>query len=333
MITASSRGYAAAQGPAYNSIQHLVRSSGGGHGGRGGFGPNELATSFAYGSMLRPSTWGSGGKGDGGRGAGFLTFHIYDKLRVEGTVAANGEGKKSGGAGGSIQIDTYHLDGDGSIQANGGDGSSGGGGSGGRIAVYYSNQSSFIGMTQALGGSSSSDIGAAGTVYIQNSSSPLEPHRTLKVINRSPERRLKPQGPKVLKMQGHSASHCSSTSFTYRNSIRVSTTATPYCHSSAHYPLWNIFLKGHVYLSVSSTATITVTFPFALHIHSINIHPAVHWSYQTSFKLSSFLSNSKVSSTSDWIEPFGTYNGLGETISVGKNIDKVCYELRSSIDR
>ena len=327
LITASNRGYATAQGPAFSNIKHLIKLSGGGHGGRGGFGPNDLATTFSYGSMLKPSSWGSGGQGNGGRGGAFVSFQIYDKLRVEGTIAANGEAKHSGGAGGSILINTYHLDGDGSIEANGGDGSIGGGGAGGRIAIYYSNQSSYIGVTQALGGSSPSDIGGAGTVYIQNSSLPLEPHRMLKVVNRNPERLLKPQAPTKLTMQGLSVSSCTSTSLSYSNGISVSTTATPYCHQSAHYPLWNIFTKGPYYLSTSSLATITVTFPHLLYIHSIIVHPAVDFSFETSFKLSTFLSSFQVTKTDQWIDTFGAYNNLGETIVLRKNIDKVWLEF------
>ena len=300
-----------------------MKQSGGGHGGRGGFGPNELATSFSYGSMLNPTSWGSGGKGDGGRGGAFLSFQIYDKLRVEGSVAANGELKKSGGAGGSIFIDAYHLDGDGIIEANGGDGSVGGGGAGGRVAIYYYNQSSYIGVIQALGGGSPSDIGGAGTVYIQNSSLPSEPHRILKVVNRSPERLLKPQVPQPIKMQGLSASHCSSTSLSYASGIRVTTTASPYCTQSSSYPLWNIFTNGPYYLSATSTAAITVRFPLSLHVHSINIYPAVHWTYRTSFKLSTFLSSIEITKTEQWIDTFGAYNGLGETIVLKKNIDQV----------
>ena len=325
LITASNRGYASAQGPAFNNVGHLIKLSGGGHGGRGGFGPNDLATSFSYGSMLNPSSWGSGGRGSGGRGGAFLSFQIYDKLRVEGTVAANGESKQSGGAGGSILINAYHIDGDGYIEANGGDASSGGGGSGGRIAIYYSNQSSYIGVTQALGGKSPSDIGGAGTVYIQNSSLPLLPYRVLKVVNRNPERFLKPQNPGKIKLQGLSVSTCSSTSLSYANGIRVSTTATPYCSQSKQYPLWNIFTKGPYYLSRSSAATITVTFPHLLYIHSIVIYPAVDYFNHTSFKLSTFLSSSQVTSTEQWIDTFGTYNNLGETIILRKSIDKVCH--------
>lgn len=322
LMTATSRGYATAQGPAYDNIQHLLRLSGGGHGGRGGFGPYDLATTYAYGSSLDPNTWGSGGKGDGGRGGGFLALRVYNKLRVEGTIASNGESKLSGGAGGSIRIDTHHLDGDGVIETSGGDGSNGGGGSGGRIAVYYGNQSTYIGVIQALGGSSSSDIGAAGTVYIQNSSIPSAPHRILKVVNRNSERILKPQTPQLLKMPGSPSSHCPSTSLNYANGIHVSTSSTPYCHLTSEFPLWNMFRKGAFYLSVNSVAAITVTLPFAMFVHSVDVYPVVHLNNQTAFKLSTYLASSIVT-TGDWIEPFGAYNGLGEKITLNRNIDKV----------
>ena len=300
-----------------------MKKSGGGHGGRGGYGPYELATSFSYGSALNPTTWGSGGKGDGGRGGGFLSFQIYSKLRVEGTIESDGESKQSGGAGGSILINTYHLDGDGTIQANGGTGSGGGGGAGGRIAVYYTNQSSFIGTSQALGGSGKSDLGGAGTVFIQNSSLPQEPYRILKVINRSPNRKLKPQIARPLSMAGLTVPSCTTTSLRYPNDVQVSTTATPYCTKHWHNPLWNIFSKGANYLALTGSATITIQFPFVLHVNSVKVYPATSWLYETAFKVSSFMSNVQMTSASDWIETFGAYNSLAEVINIGKNIDKV----------
>ena len=286
-------------------------------------GPNEFGTSFSYGSALDPSTWGSGGQGNGGRGAGFLSFRIANKLRIEGVVAVDGEAKDSGGAGGSILMKVFHIDGDGSIQANGGAGSLGGGGSGGRIAVYFSNQSTYIGSIQAFGGAGSSDLGAAGTIYIHDLSLPSQPHRVLKVVNRNPQRILRPQVARVLQMPVTGSSACSATSVTYSNDVRVSTTATPYCTRSYSYPLQNIFTKGPYYLTLSSAADITLLFPFPLFVHRVIFYPALNWQYETLFKLSAFLATSQVTTSHDWIATFGAQSNQGETVAVGKIIDKV----------
>ena len=51
---------------------------------------------------------------------------MTDELRVEGRLHSNGEtgsdSKAGGGAGGSIYVDVFHLDGTGSIEATGGNG-------------------------------------------------------------------------------------------------------------------------------------------------------------------------------------------------------------------
>ena len=54
-----------------------------------------------------------------------MLFYINDTLRVEGRLHTNGEAGSSGaggGAGGSLLIYAFHLDGSGSIESNGGDG-------------------------------------------------------------------------------------------------------------------------------------------------------------------------------------------------------------------
>ena len=323
-IVSGSRGYAPNQGPAYNNILSFVTQVGGGHGGRGGYGTGDIATSYSYGSALLPTSWGSGGRGNGGRGGGFLEVVVSNKLRVEGSVSSNGESKQTGGAGGSILINTYYLDGDGSFEANGGAGSSGGGGGGGRIAIRFSNQSSFIGTMQALGGNGRSDLGGAGTVFLQDSSNSTRPYRKLIVINGKKERKLTPQEPRISNMAIISSPSCSSTTLSFSNAITVTTTAGPYCpyHNTPHY-LSNVFRKGPYYVSASSSGTITIQYPFALYVHSVKVYPAIGWSYETSFKVSTYKSNAKLTDTSTWVDTFGAQSGLAETFVVGKKIDKV----------
>ena len=331
-ITSSIRGYSPNEGPAYHRVSSLVKKVGGGHGGRGGYGTSDLGTSYAYGSTLFPKTWGSGGKGNGGRGGGFLQFDVYNKFRIEGTVSSNGESLETGGAGGSILINAFHFDGDGAIEVIGGSGSSGGGGGGGRIAAYYTNQSTYIGAIQAYGGKGFSDTGGAGTIYIQNSSLPASPHRTLKVMNRLPERKLHPQEPKVFGMSGDIGA-CESTTLNYANGIQVTTSAEPYCpyktdsrgkrHYIQYHKLSHMFSKGSYYLSSSSVATINISFPFALYLHSIKVYPISSQAYETSFKVATYKTSIKLSDTDTWVSTFGVYNGLGSEIQVAEYVDKV----------
>ena len=54
-----------------------------------------------------------------------MWLRVNDTLRVEGRLHANGEdgyGRSGGGAGGSLLIDAFHLDGSGSIEVTGGSG-------------------------------------------------------------------------------------------------------------------------------------------------------------------------------------------------------------------
>jgi len=112
------------------------------------------------------------------------------KMTIDGTISANGgtgsPAGSSGGAGGSILIQTYYLDGLGSITANGGSATLGdiygGGGSGGRIAIHYNFTGGVIlDHVLAVGGLASEyNSGGPGTVFKKNRVSDI---RKLEVDN------------------------------------------------------------------------------------------------------------------------------------------------------
>lgn len=153
---------------------------GGGYGGFGGSGQGGSAGGIAYGSIVQPTDFGSGG-------AGYLSsgFTIYSSpgggalhiqvpsgsLVLDGRISSDGANASSpdsgGGSGGSIWLTVARLTGAGAISADGGAGDypQGGGGGGGRIAITcFSNE--FTGSVSAIGGVGAAR-GGAGTVYWQ----------------------------------------------------------------------------------------------------------------------------------------------------------------------
>jgi len=152
----------------------------------GGYSTNE--SGIPYGSLYQPVTLGSGGNdsyaGTSGAGGGAIKLTVSGNTVIDGTISANasvGSGTRySGGAGGSIWLQTSGLSGSGSLQANGTDGAGtslsgdswGSGGSGGRIALYYATNTGFAldgTKLQAYGGNSSSHgYSGPGTVYIEH---------------------------------------------------------------------------------------------------------------------------------------------------------------------
>ena len=134
-----------------SSQKTSVGRSGGSHGGRGGTTVGAGSSGSQYGNALEPRTLGSsGGAGDiaGDAGGGSVLINVSNITWVNGTIAINGEPRKTGfdnggggGAGGSLYLDTDQLYGNGTLQAMGGQGrdtsSDGSSGGGGRIAVYY----------------------------------------------------------------------------------------------------------------------------------------------------------------------------------------------------
>ncbi len=138
-LSADGLGYLVYQGPGAGSGSG-TGSGGGGYGGSGGAGT--MVGGGVYGSALTPNRLGSGGGyAAGSSGGGALILDIDGTLTVTGRISADGEsrgGRKGGGSGGSIWINTAVITGMGDISAEGGDSGSdyrGGGGGGGRIAL------------------------------------------------------------------------------------------------------------------------------------------------------------------------------------------------------
>jgi hypothetical protein len=151
-------------------------SSGGVHGGEGGFGEKEgrTTTTPTYGSVTNPVTAG-GGCAYYCPGGGVAVIRVAGRVSVNGVIdATGGSGQGGGGAGGSVNIRAGELLGNGSISAKGGDGvpnNGGGGGGGGRVAVVLTKAATFGSVTLnaagGAGGTRSLGYGAAGTIYLQ----------------------------------------------------------------------------------------------------------------------------------------------------------------------
>ena len=166
-------GYAKGAGP-----YKAGSSSGGVHGGEGGFGfLNDsgfgVRTTPTYGSVPSPVTAGGGSAYCAGGGVAVL--RAAGRVSVNGVIdATGGSGIGGGGAGGSVNIRAGELLGNGSISAKGGDGvpsCSGGGAGGGRIAVVLTKAATFGSVTMSAaggtGGGKDMGYGAAGTIYLQ----------------------------------------------------------------------------------------------------------------------------------------------------------------------
>ena len=176
-IGARGLGYAANKGPGANS-----GNISGMHGGRVW---NAAATKHCYGSITRPTAYGSGGGYAGSNGGGAIALTVLGNLRNDGTITADGGNcTYYSGAGGSVWVRAGTLTGAGVFSANGGISTSGEAngrpGSGGRVAVWLTGEGSDFedfdnagGRFEAFGGKvkgstiSASSGGGAGTVYKQ----------------------------------------------------------------------------------------------------------------------------------------------------------------------
>lgn len=134
---------------------------------------SNLAKGNTYGSILAPTSWGSGGFKPGG---GVIRLMAQGVMTVEGVIEADAYNPaKNGGAGGSVWLTCATLAGYGSITANGGAWSTGvNAGSGGRIALVETEAddfSDFAGTVQAVCSvereihSPAEGLAGAGTVY------------------------------------------------------------------------------------------------------------------------------------------------------------------------
>jgi hypothetical protein len=183
-IMADAIGYAGGQGVGPGrTLQSAYGTTGGGggYGGAGGMSGPGAAGGVAYGSIMNPNEFGSGGgagngnttNSAGGAGGGIVGLSVGGTLQLDGRISANGaagvgEGS-GGGGGGSILLVAQTVAGAGAILANGGPGNGlGGGGGGGRIAITNYSNFLFAGTLTAYGGCGS-NWGGAGTVYLKPS--------------------------------------------------------------------------------------------------------------------------------------------------------------------
>ncbi|AKQ66211.1 Muc19 precursor [Myxococcus hansupus] len=163
-------------GLTYGNQSTGVESAGGSHGGYGRTEQHltEVAPVATYGDYKLPSTFGTGGSGGpanpsgtpplGGNGGGALHLKA-NSIRVNGLLLANaspGTGAlASGGAGGSILLETGALTGTGRIEAR----AASNYGGGGRVAIYYDMSTSTFSLNNVH--APGSNNGGAGTIYLK----------------------------------------------------------------------------------------------------------------------------------------------------------------------
>ena len=168
-ITALGLGYGQGAGPGASGM----------HGGRAYGAANGR---HCYGSVTRPTMYGSGGSYGDAYGGGAIVLTVLGDLVNNGTVTADGANASYySGAGGSVWVRAKTLAGAGVFSASGGisngSGKYGKPGAGGRVALWLTDASAdfsgFTGRYEAFGGRlkngtiSSSGGGGAGTVYLQ----------------------------------------------------------------------------------------------------------------------------------------------------------------------
>ena len=154
-LNARGLGYPAFYGPGKAVTEQTAGwgASGAGHGGYGSRSQFVIGRPIAYGSSLKPDTFGSGGASGSDSGGGVIKLSIRDTFFLNGTInsdAADIIGSYDGGAaGGSIYADLNNFLGVGNFTSDGSNAGvtnyNSGAGAGGRIAVYY-NYSNFTGI-------------------------------------------------------------------------------------------------------------------------------------------------------------------------------------------
>jgi hypothetical protein len=159
------RGYAGGAGPGAG-IWDSVNASHGGQGFSGSGAPRPT-----YGSVLQPTSQGSGNATGGGSfpGAGAVELSVTGATTIDGAIRANATAGWRRSAGGSVRITTGTLAGGGTVDASAG-GTDQAGAGGGRIAVRLTEGASFGSVVlKAYGGDGggTAQEGAAGTVYKQ----------------------------------------------------------------------------------------------------------------------------------------------------------------------
>lgn len=157
-----------------------VTRSGGSHGGLGGrVNGVEGPPGNIYDDVKWPVELGAGGSSDGGgtpggSGGGRIQLHALDRVVIDGSVLANGQGGNNysgSGAGGSVTISANTIAGSGDVHANGGAAQTGGGG--GRVALYFASLSLPQDHLQAIGGDGGNTDGGHGTLFLKSAAQTL----------------------------------------------------------------------------------------------------------------------------------------------------------------
>ena len=157
--------------------------SGATHGGVGGRYNTSTPDLDTYGSILSPTTIGSGagynGEGAPGWGGGAVVLRVAGATVVNGRLSANATSGGSGPSGGSVNLTTATLSGGGTISADGGPGTNvGGAGGGGRVAIRLTGPkatfSAWSGTITAsgkngAGGTALNNRSSAGTILLAES--------------------------------------------------------------------------------------------------------------------------------------------------------------------
>ena len=188
-LTVQSGGQIGDYGLGYTQNSGPGTGTGSGSGAaHGGYGAKSYGSQNGtpYGSVLQPTTMGSGGRADdtdGGEGGGIILLSMSHFLQNDGFIHSQGRMGDynglvldcgGGGAGGSIWIHTKEISGTGAISASGGRAEECGqypnrregvGGAGGRIALY-AEIDRFSDRTNALRAQGGKHAGA-GTIYLE----------------------------------------------------------------------------------------------------------------------------------------------------------------------
>ena len=171
-LDTTGRGYA--RDTTYPGETAPAGGGGGSHIGVGG-----LAPGSTYGSIYRPLEAGGGGQhNDGDRGGGVIRVQAQDRLVIDGSVLAVGQGTTGyytrGGAGGSVWLSVDGLlSGEGSVNVKGGDSENGaqGSGGGGAIALDYDSTGGSLFDSLVVRGGLRYRQGGAGSVLLRGPTS------------------------------------------------------------------------------------------------------------------------------------------------------------------
>ena len=167
-VTANGKGYSLGKGPGAGGDRGGPAAS---HAGWYPWG----AYKVAYGSILNPTTWGSGGYlGGGSVGGGAIRITAGGALTLGCNVTANSPNSPSweSGSGGSVFLTCGTLTGPGNVTASGGSAGETYAGSGGRIAIVQTEAKNFAAWTGSAWAGNSGQTGyylsGPGTIYTKS---------------------------------------------------------------------------------------------------------------------------------------------------------------------